>query len=336
MAGFLRLLKENRNYRLTWSGQVVSEVGDNFNNIAVFALVMEQTHSGLAVSGVMLARAVAMLIAGPVAGVVLDRMDRRRVMVLSDMVRAVIALLFVLAVWRHSTPLLLLLSALLMFASPFFTSGRASILPVLASKERAAHCEFIDADDSVDVRCDRIVSWRRSVEGIRLRTAFVFNALSFLISAACIGMLRVPAGASFQAVRRDLSEDRVARPWHEYREGLRYMSGTPLILGDRAGRCGIGRRAAAAAQILFSLFGEVVFGRGAAGIGEVWGCAGIGLIAGGVLANTWGKRLTFRFVQVGRVAVLRRSRWRVRHFQSQSELRTGVRSSSAFRAARWP
>jgi hypothetical protein len=58
MREFLELLRLNRNYRYTWMGQVVSEVGDHFNNIAVFALAMELTHSGLVVTGIMLARAV--------------------------------------------------------------------------------------------------------------------------------------------------------------------------------------------------------------------------------------------------------------------------------------
>ena len=58
MASFLHVLKNNRNYRYTWMGQVVSEIGDHFNNIAVFSLVLANTHSGLAVSGVMLSRAV--------------------------------------------------------------------------------------------------------------------------------------------------------------------------------------------------------------------------------------------------------------------------------------
>ena len=53
MQTFLQLLGSNRNYRWTWCGQVVSEVGDNFNTVAVFALVLQQTHSGLAVSGVL-------------------------------------------------------------------------------------------------------------------------------------------------------------------------------------------------------------------------------------------------------------------------------------------
>ena len=111
MAGFFHLLRSNRNYRATWMAQVVSEVGDNFNNIAVFALVMQQTHSGLAVGGVMLARAVGDLLAGPIAGVVLDRFDRRRIMVASDLLRFLIALAFLLTIHERNVGLLLYFSA---------------------------------------------------------------------------------------------------------------------------------------------------------------------------------------------------------------------------------
>ena len=95
MADFIDLLRRNRNYRCTWMGQVVSEVGDYFNNIAVFSLVMQTTGSGLVVSGVMLSRAIPAVMAGPIAGVVLDRFDRKQIMIASDLIRAVVALGFV-------------------------------------------------------------------------------------------------------------------------------------------------------------------------------------------------------------------------------------------------
>src|ERR1017187_10847988 len=100
MPEFTDLLRHNRNYRYTWLGQVVSETGDYFNNIAVFSLVMAVTGSGLVVSGVMLARAIPAVLSGPVAGVALDRFDRRRIMLASDLIRAVGALAFIAAV-RH-------------------------------------------------------------------------------------------------------------------------------------------------------------------------------------------------------------------------------------------
>ncbi len=133
MREFLQLLRQNRNYRYTWMGQVVSEIGDNFNNIAVFALAMALTHSGLVVTGIMLARAIPVVTIGPLAGVLLDRFDRQRIMIASDLVRAVVALGFILALTRERTWLLYLFSALLMLASPFFTAGRSAILPTITS-----------------------------------------------------------------------------------------------------------------------------------------------------------------------------------------------------------
>src|SRR6202011_6084202 len=113
MSDFLRLLKNNRNYRYAWIGQVVSEIGDHFNNVAVFSLAVATTRSGLVVSGVMLSRAIPAMLVGPFAGVVLDRLDRKRVMIASDLIRAVVALCFILTVSRSDTWLVYVLSALL-------------------------------------------------------------------------------------------------------------------------------------------------------------------------------------------------------------------------------
>jgi hypothetical protein len=76
MTSLWALLRHNHNYRRAWVGQVVSEMGDYFNNIAVFALVMEKSGSGLVVSGVMLSRAIPAMLAGPVAGVLLGNRGR--------------------------------------------------------------------------------------------------------------------------------------------------------------------------------------------------------------------------------------------------------------------
>src|SRR5437763_1295269 len=81
-------------------------------------LVVSSTKSGLVVSGVMLARAIPAILIGPLAGVVLDRFDRKRVMIASDLARAIIAAAFVFTIHRNSTWLLYVLSGLLMVASP--------------------------------------------------------------------------------------------------------------------------------------------------------------------------------------------------------------------------
>jgi MFS family permease len=286
MTSLAALLRTNHNYRYTWMGQVVSEIGDYFNNIAVFALVMEKSGSGMVVSGVMLARAIPAVLAGPVAGVLLDRMDRRRIMISSDLIRAAIAAAFVLTIREPRPWLLYLLSAGLMFASPFFTSGRAAILPTITTTEE------LHAANSLT----QTTSWATLTAGTLLagfsaarfgyEWAFAINALSFVFSAWSVwkirGKFRVEAGAG---TRR--------RGWQEYGEGLAYMRSVPLMMGIAMISVGWAL-GGGAAQILFALFGEAVFHRGAAGIGSIWGFAGIGLLIGGAIGHLAGRRVDFR------------------------------------------
>ena len=291
MNAFFSLLRQNHNYRNTWIGQVVSEIGDHFNNVAVFGLVLAQTHNGMVVTGVMLARAIPAILAGPLAGVLLDRFDRQRMMIASDLVRAVVALGFIATVHRTNTWLVYLLSGLLMLASPFFTSGRAAILPSIATKEELHTANSLTQTTQWTTLSLGAFLGGAVVTQFGFQFAFVVNSLSFLVSAFCISRLFLP-GRGFRPARRAVTESEVVRPWHEYMEGLRYMRGRPLILG--IGMIALGwATGGGAAQILFSIFGEMVFNRGPAGIGTIWGCAGLGLLAGGAIAYKMGPRVSF-------------------------------------------
>jgi MFS family permease len=290
MAGFLDLVRRNRNYRYTWLGQIVSEVGDHFNTVAVFSLALSNTGSGLVVSGLMISRALPMILAGPLAGVLLDRMDRKRLMIASDLLRAVVAALFVLATGPERTWLLYLLSALLVFASPFFTSGRAAILPAITTPEELHTANSLT----------KTTQWTALTAGAMLggaaamkfgyEGAFAFNALSFLFSAACIARLQTSQG--FRPALPALTESQVLRPWRDYIEGLTYMRSAPLLLAIGLVHLGWAS-GGGAAQVLFALFGQVVYPYGPAGMGTIWGFAGLGLLAGGALANLIGDRLSF-------------------------------------------
>ncbi len=287
MSAFFGLLQTNRNYRWTWTGQVVSEIGDHFNNIAVFSLAIAATQSGLAVTGVMLSRAVPAVMAAPVAGVLLDRFDRRRIMIASDLIRAVLALLFIFTVDRGHTWLLYVLSGLLMFASPFFTSGRASILPKIASKKELHTANSLTQTTQWTTTAVGTFLGGMSVTHFGYKLSFVLNAVSFLFSAWSIWQLR----GEFKAERK-LDAGKAVRPWLEYKEGLRYMKSTPLIMGIALISVGWAT-GGGAAQVLFTIFGEVVFKRGPSGIGMIWGAAGLGLVFGGMIGHQLGKRLDF-------------------------------------------
>ena len=291
MLTFLVLLRRNRNYRRMWISQVVSEIGDHFNTIAVLSLVLENTRSGAVVSGVMLARGVAMITAGPVAGVILDRLDRQHVLIASTVARAAVAGCFVFTVDREDLTLIYVLSGLLMFVSPFFNSGRTAILPVIASPEELHTANALTQTTRYATVTVGMMLGGLSTAALGYEAAFLLNAASLLFSAWMISWLRLTKG-SFRAERKALTEADVARPWHDYKEGLRYIKSVPLMLAICLIHVGWAT-GGGAAQILFSLFGEIVFERGAAGIGMIWGFGGVGLVIGGLLVHRIGPKLGF-------------------------------------------
>src|SRR5262249_12537404 len=151
---------------------------------------------------------------------------------------------------------------ILMGASPFFTAGRASILPNIATDDQLHTANSLT----------QTTQWTTLAVGaflggiiaaIDFKLAFAFNALSFLVSAFCISKLHLPGG--FRARRPALTEVEVAKPWHVYKEGLRYIRSVPLVFGLMM--VGVGwATGGGAAQVLFSVFGEIVFQRGPAGL----------------------------------------------------------------------
>lgn len=290
MAGFLSLLSTNRNYRNSWIGQIVSEAGDHFNSIAVFSLALHLTGSGATVGFAMISRVLPAIMAGPVAGVVLDRMDRRKVMIASDLFRAVIALAHILLLTFRSEWLLYLLSGLLMFASPFFNSGRSAILPRIASKEELHAANALTQTTSWLTLAFGAMLGGVSTTAFGYEGAFLINATSFLVSAAAVWSLRVPEGNFLP--ERSVAKHRPSSV-AEFREGIAYMKAQPLILA--IAMLGVGwSTGGGAAQILFTLFGEVVYARGPAGIGLIWGFAGLGLVIGGMAGVRGGKLFTFK------------------------------------------
>jgi MFS family permease len=297
MSGFTALLRENRNYRRIWVGQVISEVGDHFNNIAVLALAFQYANPGLVVTGIMLARAMPMLLAGPFAGVVLDRFDRKRIMISSDLVRAVIAVAFILTASGHRAWLMYLLSALLMLASPFFTAGRSAILPRIASARQLHSANAVTQTTAWTTTMIGSLAGGTAAAAFGYEWAFVLNSLSFLFSAWAVAGLRAPGGGGFRVVRSETvgqsSRQEGLRPFHDYVEGLRYMKSHPLILALALVNFGWAT-GGGAAQVLFPLFGEQVFHKGAPGIGLLYTAAGLGLILGGTLGHRIGPALSFR------------------------------------------
>src|SRR5436189_2925382 len=87
--GYGALLRGNRGFRFLWLGQVVSQMGDWFDTIAVYTIALRLTGSSRSVALIMVARFLPSVVMGPLSGVVADRFSRRSIMISADIVRAI-------------------------------------------------------------------------------------------------------------------------------------------------------------------------------------------------------------------------------------------------------
>lgn len=287
MVSVSSLLRNNRNYRYMWAGQIVSEVGWHFNTVAVLSLVLHLTGKGAAVGAVMIARLVPMILAAPIAGVVLDRTDRRLIMVTAELCRALAAGMLLLTIGSTNLTLLFLMNGLLYFAAPFFTSGRSAILPRIVTADELHTANTIQQTTAWLTLSGGAMLGGWMVSRLGYHAAFIFDSCSFLFSAFCMWRLRSLTGSFRPEVAPHQPH------WkRDIQEGLGYIRTTPLMLGIALGLIGWAG-GGGAAQILFTLMAEQVFHRGPAGMGVLWGFAGIGLVIGAFVGYQLGRRLTF-------------------------------------------
>ena len=190
---YFSVLRTNRNFRLLYIGQTISQLGDWFNSIAVYALLLDLTGSATAVAWMMIAQFVPLAVASPIAGVVVDRFDRRRIMITADIARGVLifGLLFVRTagqVWIAYAVM-----GLTFAATSFFEPARTATIPNLTSAD-----ELMPANALSSATWSAMLAIGASVGGLVTAVAgrniaFVINALSFFASAFFISRTRYNA-----------------------------------------------------------------------------------------------------------------------------------------------
>jgi MFS family permease len=276
---YRQLLKGNADFRRLWTGQVVSEIGDWLNNIAVLALTIQLAgagHEGRAIALYAISRHVPLFLFGPVAGVVVDRTDRRRVMILADMTRAGLALGFLLARTPASLPVIYLVGASLFSISAFFNVAKRAAIPNIVNGAD----ELLTANSLSSSTTAATIAVGSALGGIVATlvgrdVVFILNAATFLISAEMIRRIRrktgragdgrqvTGVGSSFTDTRHlspvtrssfRLLPSVLRRMVVDFREGLRYVRRNDLLASIFivAAGWGLGN---GVARSLYSIFG---------------------------------------------------------------------------------
>src|SRR5918911_1763928 len=127
--GYLDLLRRNRSFRQLWLGQVVSQMGDWFDMIALYTIILRLTGSGRDVGLLLVARFVPSFLFGPISGVIADRFSRRTIMIVSDLLRAVIVLGFLFVRRAEQLWIIYVLTVLQLALSTFFEPAKTAAIP---------------------------------------------------------------------------------------------------------------------------------------------------------------------------------------------------------------
>ena len=211
-------------FRRLWLAQAISDVGDGLTLLTLMLLVNELTGSTLALAAVSIALAVPPLTIGLVAGTYADRFDRRRIMIISDLLRAVVVLGFMAVGSADLVPLLVGLAFVQASIGTFFTPARGALLP------RVVPAEGLLAANSI-TQATRVIA---GVVGTGLAglivgvagvtwPAFVVDAVTFLGSAVIV--MGVPAAIG----RPGAAAHTASSVGGAVVEGLRVVAGSRVL-----------------------------------------------------------------------------------------------------------
>lgn len=262
-----------------WFGQLISNFGDTLHYIAVVVLVYQLTGRGVAVAALVAAEIVPVLLLGPVAGVVIDRLDRKQVLIAADIGRALLVLSLV---WTQGVWHVYLVAAGLAAGNAFFSPTVQAVIPALTTEEQRL------AANSVNWSTGRLVQIIASaVAGglialVGLDAAFGVNAATFMLSAFFITRLAIPAQASRTGSR---AKQGVTAYVGDARDGLRYAAGDPFVSRLLVVQS-LASFAVGATGPLLVVLAEEHLALPPAGFAWLIGAIGVGALLGPLIPNT--------------------------------------------------
>ena len=266
------LLANNRDFRRLVAASVVSLAGDWFSFVAVASLVTELTGRAGAAAYVYAATVIPVFVASPFAGMIADRFDRRRTLVIADLARVPIALSLCLAAYWHSV-VLAVTSTILLAVGASFSDPIAS----------AATPNLVDAEDLASAQALMGAVWGSmlmvgaGIGGVVAalfgrQAAFVIDAVSFAMSALSIARIETPMQQATPGTRTG-----------SIRDALAYIRGTPVVLRLMFAKVGVS--AANGIVGLLPAFASRRFAGTDIATGLLFAARGLGAMLGPVLAR---------------------------------------------------
>jgi len=292
LSAYVRLVRENANFRRLWTAQIVSEIGDWFYSLAIYSLLLQLTGHASSVALALVLQVIPQTLFGPLSGITNDRIHRKRVMIATDLARAVIVFSMLLV---RARGIVWLVYPLLFFESvmwAFFEPARTAVIPNVASSE-----DLILANTLSSTTWSLNLVAGAAFGGVALallgyNVSFILNTASFLASAFLINRMHFdePHAAAFSKIRvRDLLD------YSPVVEGLKYVRRDRKLFATVLVKTGLAQMGVS--WVLFTVMGQRVFPLHSAGLGSqrgavlgmsmLMGARGLGALFGPLGAARW-------------------------------------------------
>jgi MFS family permease len=215
-------------YRRLWAAQGVSDIGDALTSLTLLIVVTRLTGSTAALAAMAIALAVPAIVVGPIAGVFVDRWDRRRVMLASDLIRSVLVLGFILVASTDRLWLMYVIAIAHATVGTFFTPSRMALIPRIVPREGLMAANSLNQMTRVlaAVFGSALAGFIVGIADVSW-PAFTVDALTFLLSFGLV--LGVRTSGRVEASAHD--EPASGGVFGSLKVGLSIVGRSPVLLG---------------------------------------------------------------------------------------------------------
>jgi DHA3 family macrolide efflux protein-like MFS transporter len=279
----------NRHFLALWLGQVISNVGDYFYFLAVPIAVNRLTGSTTAMTLSMMSIFLPQLLFGLVAGVFVDRWDRKWTMIVADLLRGLIVLLCLTIRSADQVWIFFLVGFLVSSASRFFFPARSAAIPLIVKKN-----ELMVANGLSQITQTVALIAGSALAGFAIgfwgeQVAFIADSISYFISAVLILTITVPHNLSSSPGKQPGS-GQLRAVWQEMVMGLSFIKGSQVLVGVLMS-LGVIQLGIGAMQVIWVPFFQNYFGVGPEGLGIVDSAQGFGMAVGAIAIGFLAARL---------------------------------------------
>lgn len=279
---YVELVRENRDFRQLWIAAIISMMGEWFNTIALFFLILEYTGSEFLLGLLFTVRMAGFAILQPVIGLMADRMNRKNLMIASNLVQAVLALCFLLVNDAGDVVWMIGLSGLMMVLHGVYMTAERAALPNVVDPDDLATANALDAASWSTALCIGAMLGGVVVSIWGTDAAFMVDSLTFILGTLFLITLNLPQ--TIETVERG--------PWistaiGNIRRGFRRIRNQPSLFRIVFAKASWNVAGGGLAGVFLVLLGADVQGFGAAfGFGLFFFARGVGTGLGPIIARS--------------------------------------------------